>query len=62
MDCLSEENNSRSYFILGHLSRENNTPAKAFSAVSEALSGRGVQIYVAPEAERFSLEIGGKAK
>lgn len=47
------------YFILGHLSRENNTPAKAFSTVSSALSGMDVYLYVAPEAERLSLEIGG---
>lgn len=47
------------YFILGHLSRENNTPARALSTVSDALEGCGVQVYVAPEAERLSLEIGG---
>lgn len=50
------------YFILGHLSRENNTPSKAFSAVRKALEDREVQLYVAPEAERLSLEIGGDEK
>ena len=50
------------YFILAHLSRENNTPAKAFSAVNSALPDRGANIYVAPEAECFSLEIGGENK
>ncbi len=50
------------YFILGHLSKENNTPSKAFSAVSSALAGREAKIYVAPEAELLSLEIGGEDK
>lgn len=54
---LAEEGTQ--YFILGHLSRENNTPSKAFAAVSTALAGRGVKLYVAPEAERLSLEISG---
>ena len=48
------------YFILAHLSRENNTPAKAYSSVSPALSGSDAKIYVAPEAEIFTLEIGGE--
>ena len=42
--------------ILGHLSRENNTPAKAFQAVQAALTGRGAALYVAPAAERLTLE------
>lgn len=50
------------YMILGHLSRENNTPGKAFAAVNAALVGRGVQLYVAPEAERLSLEISGDSE
>ncbi len=57
--CLLADEGT-AYIILGHLSRENNTPGKAFSAVSAALNGRGVQLYVAPEAERLSLEIGGE--
>ncbi len=48
------------FIILAHLSQENNTPSKAFSAVSAAIEGREVQLYVAPEAERFSIELGGK--
>ncbi len=48
------------YIILGHLSRENNTPGKALSAVKSLIGGREVQLYVAPEAERLSLELGGE--
>lgn len=44
--------------ILGHLSRENNTPALAFSTVRAALEGRETGLYVAPAGEIFSLEIG----
>lgn len=47
------------YMILGHLSRENNTPGKAFAAVSSSLEGMGVAVYVAPESERLSIELGG---
>jgi len=50
------------FFILAHLSRENNTPAKALSAVNSALFGSEAKIFVAPEAEPFSLEIGGEDK
>ncbi len=48
------------YIILGHLSRENNTASKAFQTVNSALKGRGTLLFVAPEAERLSLEIGGE--
>ncbi len=47
------------YIVLGHLSRDNNTPAKAFQTVSSLLQGRGVKLFVAPEAERLSIELGG---
>lgn len=46
--------------ILGHLSRENNTPALAFRTVSAALEGSGAALYVAPAGEPFTLEIGGE--
>ena len=46
-------------FVLGHLSRENNTPSKALAAVGHALEGKSVQLFVAPEADRLSIEIGG---
>ena len=41
--------------LLGHLSRENNSPARAFAAVSAALAGRAT-LYVAPAEDRFTLE------
>lgn len=43
--------------ILGHLSRENNTPAKAFQTVRDALGGRETALFVAPAAERLTLEL-----
>lgn len=44
------------HIILGHLSRENNTPACAFQTVKAALEGSGAALYVAPADERFTLE------
>ena len=43
--------------ILGHLSRENNTPAKAFQTVRHALGDRETALFVAPAAERLTLEL-----
>ena len=43
--------------ILGHLSRENNTPQKAFRAVASALEGTGARLYVAPAAEKLTVEL-----
>ena len=43
--------------VLGHLSRENNTPRRAFDTVNAALSGQNAQLYVAPAAERLTLEL-----
>ena len=43
--------------VLGHLSRENNSPVRAFQAVSAALAGKDAALYVAPAAERFTLEV-----
>lgn len=45
--------------LLGHLSRENNTPALAFRTVANALDGTGAQLFVAPAEERFTLELEG---
>ena len=42
--------------LLGHLSRENNSPARAFETVSAALAGRAA-LYVAPAEDRFTLEV-----
>ena len=44
--------------ILGHLSRENNTPKKAFSTVSREIDGFDVFLVVAPPEERLELRIG----
>ena len=43
------------YIILGHLSRENNTPALALRTVAGALGGTE-GLYVAPAFERLTLE------
>ena len=43
--------------LLGHLSRENNSPARAFETVSAALGSRDVGLYVAPAEDRFTLEV-----
>lgn len=43
--------------ILGHLSRENNTPALAFRTVAAALEGTGTALCVAPAAERMTVEV-----
>lgn len=51
--------------ILGHLSRENNTPGKARQTVSAALeregavSERDFLLFVAPERERLCLDLAG---
>lgn len=44
------------YIILGHLSRENNTPEIAFRTVSAALAGSSARLFVAPAAERLTVE------
>jgi phosphoribosyl 1,2-cyclic phosphodiesterase len=46
--------------VLGHLSRENNTPRKAYTAVREALDSRGfgrVELLTAAQDEAVSLEV-----
>lgn len=44
------------YIILGHLSRENNTPDKAFSTVAAALRGSGAQLFTAPADKPLCIE------
>lgn len=47
--------------VLGHLSRENNTPARAFDTVRTALDESGfsaVELFVAPVSGALALEIG----
>lgn len=46
------------YIILAHLSRENNTPQKALQAVSRAVEGSNAMVYVAPEAEKLTIDLG----
>ena len=47
------------YILLGHLSRENNTPALAFQTVAAALTGRDeARLFVAPAAERMTVIVG----
>ena len=57
--CFLAENGTES-IVLGHLSRENNTPRKAMEAVRTALDSRGfgnVRLYAALQDEELSLEI-----
>lgn len=51
--------NGAETLILGHLSRENNTPKKAYSTVSESLGGSGCrpELLVAPPSEMLSVEV-----
>lgn len=46
------------YIVLGHLSRENNTPDRAYRAVADALAGRDARLYTAPADGRFTVEFG----
>ena len=61
-DCgklaLMLANSGTKHIILGHLSRENNTPETAFSAVSAALCGMDVKLSVAPMNEISEIIIG----
>lgn len=47
-----------STFILGHLSRENNTPHAAMKCVQEALSGTEATVLCAPDLGCLSVEVG----
>ena len=44
--------------ILGHLSRDNNSPALAYQRVSRALEGKDVQLCTAPANEPLCLDLG----
>ena len=50
------ENGTR-YIILGHLSRENNTPALAMAAVKPAVEDTGIMLVVAPADSRLTVEV-----
>ena len=57
--CALADSGARS-IVLGHLSRENNTPRKAFDAVRQALDSRGhrdVALFTALQEGELSLEI-----
>ena len=57
--CFLAENGTRS-IVLGHLSRENNTPRRACETVREALDSRGfsaVELLAASQDEPVSLEV-----
>lgn len=45
-------------FILGHLSRENNTPRAALECVQTALSGTDAQVLCAPVSGCLAVEVG----
>lgn len=49
------------YIVLGHLSRENNSPAVAFNTVRPFIENSGAALYTAPTAQSFSLELERKA-
>lgn len=47
------------YIILGHLSRENNSPQLARETVRASLSGENTELYVAPMNELLAITVGG---
>ena len=65
-DCgklaLSLANSGTKHIILGHLSRENNTPEKAFATVSASLSGTDTEVSVAPMKNFLAVDIGEGVK
>ena len=50
--------NGTKRIILGHLSRENNTPERAMAASRQALEGLGVELYCAPVSGCLQLPAG----
>ena len=51
-DCGTER------IVLGHLSRENNSPSLAMKAAGEALKGLGVELYCAPVLGCLEVQVG----
>ena len=51
-------NSGTGVIILGHLSRENNTPELAYKTVKNAVENCGVKLYVAPAAKNLVISIG----
>jgi phosphoribosyl 1,2-cyclic phosphodiesterase len=54
--------NGAETLVLGHLSRENNTPKKAYDTVSASLAASGCapRLFVAPPFEPLFVEVGAK--
>ena len=50
------------YIALGHLSRENNTPALAYRTVCASLEGLGVTVCTAPQSDLLTMEFEGVAQ
>lgn len=65
-DCgklaLMLANHGTRHIILGHLSRENNTPELAFAEVNAALSGTNTQLSVAPANKMLAVTVGDDVK
>lgn len=66
IDCgklaLMLANRGTRHIILGHLSRENNSPELALSQVKAALSGTQTQLYVAPANKMLAVTVGDDVK
>ena len=50
--------NGTKRIILGHLSRENNTPSLAMQAAREATAGLPVELYCAPVSGCLTVSVG----
>ena len=65
-DCgklaLNLANSGTKHIILGHLSRENNTPETALKAVSAALEGKDISLSVAPMKNFLAVDVGEGVK
>lgn len=60
--AVSLANSGTKRIILGHLSRENNTPALALSTVKTALKGFDTEVYVAPMSDFLEVRVGEEEK
>lgn len=58
--CLANSGTKR--IILGHLSRENNTPALALETVKSALCGFDTEVLVAPMSDFLEVKLGEEEK
>ena len=60
--AVSLANSGTKRIILGHLSRENNTPALALSTVKTALEGFDTEVYVATMSDFLEVRVGEEEK